>query len=416
MFSDRISDYFEGAAAKYLSAVDADPEKSNQHEIGGLPSVGFKQWLGTPSKDQKLSFPSRQVYLADTDDYPVIHDGQVSWYDCRYKNPSRSPEYRLYYVATPVTRQIRAGDFCLIAKHKNGSLLMVFTPQGSSVERQLRLIFGLGAVGQSFQEGALDEGHLLLPVRLLLEDIGIELNHPASDDDFWLDRLLEKFGGEIFPSTKEFSAFARSSIAQDIDPENAPDDTLMRWMLQEERFFRLYERNIVRERLTTGFGKYGDDVEEFISFSLSVQNRRKSRVGHAFEGHLNTLFKAHGLKFQQGGAHLYTENSKRPDFLFPSFAAYHDPDFPVAKLMMLGAKTTCKDRWRQVLSEADKISIKHLVTLEPSISESQTNEMQARQLQLVVPESLHTTYTSSQQGWLFSLKDFIGAVRVVQSK
>jgi hypothetical protein len=31
---------------------------------------------------------------------------------------------------------------------------------------------------------------------------------------------------------------------------------------------------------------------------------------------------------------------------------------------MLGAKTTCKDRWRQVLTEAIKIPHKHLFTLE----------------------------------------------------
>lgn len=31
MFSDSVADYFEGVAAKYLSAVDARPDKSNQH-------------------------------------------------------------------------------------------------------------------------------------------------------------------------------------------------------------------------------------------------------------------------------------------------------------------------------------------------------------------------------------------------
>lgn len=37
MFDDRISDYTEGVAAKYLSAVDAEPGKSHQHKIGPLP-------------------------------------------------------------------------------------------------------------------------------------------------------------------------------------------------------------------------------------------------------------------------------------------------------------------------------------------------------------------------------------------
>ena len=77
---------------------------------------------------------------------------------------------------------------------------------------------------------------------------------------------------------------------------------------------------------------------------------------------------------------------------------------------MLGAKTTAKDRWRQVLEEAERIERKHLITLEGAISENQTNEMISRQLQLVVPASLHPTFTEHQQGWLFSVSDFLAEV------
>ena len=77
---------------------------------------------------------------------------------------------------------------------------------------------------------------------------------------------------------------------------------------------------------------------------------------------------------------------------------------------MLGVKTTCKDRWRQVLSEAARIPDKHLLTLEPGISENQTNEMQANRLQLVLPSELHVTYRENQQAWLMSLKEFVSHV------
>ncbi|MFC6252851.1 type II restriction endonuclease [Pseudophaeobacter arcticus] len=52
-------------------------------------------------------------------------------------------------------------------------------------------------------------------------------------------------------------------------------------------------------------------------------------------------------------------------------------------------KSTCKDRWRQVLAEAEKVSRKHLLTLEPGISEPQTDQMEASSLQLVVPAPVH---------------------------
>jgi len=79
-------------------------------------------------------------------------------------------------------------------------------------------------------------------------------------------------------------------------------------------------------------------------------------------------------------------------------------------LTMLGVKTTCKDRWRQVLTEAEKISQKHLCTLEPGISEAQTDEMMSHQLQLVVPAPILSTFNTKQQAWLATLSDFISVV------
>lgn len=52
--------------------------------------------------------------------------------------------------------------------------------------------------------------------------------------------------------------------------------------------------------------------------------------------------------------------NKKPDFIFPDGVSYHNFEFQADKLTMLGAKTTCKDRWRQVLNEADRIRDKHL--------------------------------------------------------
>jgi hypothetical protein len=78
---------------------------------------------------------------------------------------------------------------------------------------------------------------------------------------------------------------------------------------------------------------------------------------------------------------------------------------------MLGVKSTCKDRWRQVLAEADKIPSKHLLTLEAAISSNQTDEMQAKDLQLVLPSALHHTYSPAQQKWLMDVSAFIDLVR-----
>lgn len=131
------------------------------------------------------------------------------------------------------------------------------------------------------------------------------------------------------------------------------------------------------------------------------------------ENHVEELLKARNIRYARTAI---TENRNKPDFLFPGTNEYHDSCFGVALLTMLGVKSTCKDRWRQVLDEADRIQRKHLLTLEPSISESQTISMQSRKLQLVLPESLHTTYTETQQQWLMPVHGFIEHVQFNQRR
>lgn len=66
-----------------------------------------------------------------------------------------------------------------------------------------------------------------------------------------------------------------------------------------------------------------------------------------------------------------------------------------------------------MLAEADRIENKHLLTLEPSISVAQTDEMRDKKLTLVLPEALHLSYTSYQRSWLLSLDGFI---RILQER
>lgn len=64
-----------------------------------------------------------------------------------------------------------------------------------------------------------------------------------------------------------------------------------------------------------------------------------------------------------------------------------------------------------MLNEAVRIPDKHLLTLEPSISENQTNEMKSEQVQPVIPQGLHSSYTLAQQTWLINIAGFIDLTR-----
>jgi hypothetical protein len=242
----------------------------------------------------------------------------------------------------------------------------------------------------------------------IITSLGFEVPDTAPD---FLEDLINRFGVS-FPTTAEFSAYARSTLT-DVSPTEEPDNTLMAWLEREELLFKTLEKHIVALKLQQGFGTQGTDVDEFISFSLSVQNRRKSRAGFAFENHLAQIFNACEIQYSKGAK---TERNNKPDFLFPGINYYHNAEFTTQLLTMLGVKTSAKERWRQVLAEADRIGNKHLITLEPAISRNQTDEMIAQNLQLVLPQPLMETYTEEQQTSLITLFDFIGILREKQQQ
>ena len=394
---ESLRKHFTGVAAKYLSGVDATP-KSHQHEIG---SNRFTEILGNPG-DQKVYLDGTFLYLDDGQEEPLRATGVLTWYDTRLNQPHRAPEYRLYYRENAVTLAMTEGDFCVVARREDGSLLLVITPPGSTSEQQIRWLFGIDRIPEKGFDVRQVAGQRMVSVTetAILEELGIEVR---LDDESWLDRLMARFGSEL-PATSIFSAFARETCPDAPAALEDPDSTLMAWIRHEEMLFRTLERQIVEKQLAEGFR----DVDHFVQFSLSVQNRRKSRVGYALEHHLKAIFDACLLRYEW---QAITEHQTRVDFLFPGQAQYHDLEWPADRLLMLASKSTCKDRWRQVLAEAARIEVKHLLTLEPAISTQQTSEMAGHRLQLVVPREIGLSYTARQREWLMDLGQYVQLVR-----
>ena len=399
----QLRDYFAGVGVKRLTAVDSDRRSSNQHEIGTTRDMR-RQFLGDAGRQQ---FQVRYIWLGEDQD-GFAAEGTATHYDTRARKPDRSPEWRLYYPSNPVTEKMQEHDILFLAITRHQLLYFIVVPESSTSERQLSWLFDLRPEGQSFvsREVADDEPELDFAARFILDEIGIEFEEPDADR---LDGIVDEFGG-VFPNTAVFSDLARRTLPE-VRAEDDPDMALVAWLSHEEALFRRIERRAVATRLDEGFRDRSGatDVDGFMSFSLSVQNRRKSRMGHSLEHHLEAVFRAHQIAYVRGAT---TENNQRPDFLFPSIEAYRAaPDGGHAGLTMLGAKSSCKDRWRQVLAEASKIPRKHLLTLEPGISEPQTTQMKNSDLQLVVPKSIQETYTDNQRAWLWSLQEFVRDVQ-----
>ncbi|GAB2753727.1 type II restriction endonuclease [Sinomonas soli] len=408
----RIGDYFKAYAAKKLSAVDIDATRSRQSEIGGTD--GLRSMFGTP--DDKLYLEGKYVYLDDEmEQAPEIIDAPVTWYDPRRFKPGRRPEYRLLYrtKARPVISRVQPGDTLFVAQQDERNVYMLFVKEGSTVLRQLQWMFGMEAqeVVQVGPEIALQPELESLPVEDLLGLLGIEVD---LSDASLLGKMPSRFLlTEAWPTGVEMAQLAQS-LVPDADACTEPDVALMQWVQMETRLFQTLEKHKITDQIGAGFRTpTGDvDIEGFLRLSLSVNNRRKSRAGGSLELHMEAVLKANNVQYARQAT---TEGKKRPDFLFPSVDAYRDPGYPAARLTMLGSKTTLKDRWRQVLNEADRIPNKHLLTLQPGISEDQTDEMKAESLSLVIPRSLHGHgFSLRQQSWLLTVQDFLDELRTRQ--
>lgn len=229
---------------------------------------------------------------------------------------------------------------------------------------------------------------------------------------------FEKFISELdvdFPSSEIMSEAARRIQDTVFDHQeficSNPDRKLLDWTEVEYKLFRALEYARYGEMITRGFSS----VEEFLATANQVLNRRKSRAGKSLEHHLAAIFDGNRIAYQPQAV---TEGNKKPDFLFPSQEAYHDVSFPTDKLISLAAKTTCKDRWRQVINEADRLRgrTKFLCTLQQGISSAQMDEMEAERVVLVVPRPYIQTYPRERQNRIWTLGKFVQYVKEVEAR
>ena len=183
-----------------------------------------------------------------------------------------------------------------------------------------------------------------------------------------------------------------------------PDKELLGWLDMEYELFRKIEDTQYGELIQHGF----PSMQSFIDAANSILNRRKSRAGKSLENHLAAIFDGNSLQYE---TQIKSEGNKKPDFIFPGADAYHNMDYDSGKLIFLGAKTTCKDRWRQILNEANRIPYKHLFTLQQGISPQQLEEMQTENVVLVVPEQYINLYPPMYRASILSLQKFISFVR-----
>ena len=195
----QLRDHFAGVGVKRLTAVDAEPARSNQHEVGTTRAMR-EQFLGEAPRQR---FTVLYIWLGHEEEGLSI-EGTATHYDTRERQAHRAPEWRLYYPSNPVTGVMGEGDTLFLALGNDGLLYFIVAPGGSTSEQQLSWLFGVHPRGRSFvsREFPADGPELDFAARYILDEIGVEYEEPGADR---LDGIVERFG-TAFPSTAEFSA------------------------------------------------------------------------------------------------------------------------------------------------------------------------------------------------------------------
>jgi hypothetical protein len=179
------------------------------------------------------------------------------------------------------------------------------------------------------------------------------------------------------------------------------DERLLRACEIEYAIFRLLEAHLSTAEITQPFS----GIDTFLASASRILNRRKARAGRSLENHVHAVLERAGIPHEMRPA-----IDGEPDVVVPGTSAYRDPSWPEEKLFIIGIKTTCKDRWRQVLNEGRRKREKYLVTVQPGMSARQLDEMQQCGITLVVPQPLHREYPAgarlvSVEQWLRVMKE-----------
>ncbi|MBP0114364.1 type II restriction endonuclease [Bradyrhizobium vignae] len=223
----------------------------------------------------------------------------------------------------------------------------------------------------------------------------------------WLAGKIASFAGEkVMPETLALANEARGKWLKkagrtNINPFDfeTPGDALreisrsIEWDLFRE--YQLRERAVGLVRIVLGDepGKPAiskvihalvDRLPEIDRYMLSAGQQRKARAGVSFEHHIEKMLIDGKVPFAKQAV---MQARKRPDFVLPSLRHLKKAPAGKEKGLILSAKTTLRERWKQVEREMHGSEL-FLGTVDENIAANAIEEMNSMGIRLLVPEHL----------------------------
>lgn len=224
----------------------------------------------------------------------------------------------------------------------------------------------------------------------------------------WLAGDIARFAADraVMPATAELATLARTRYLRDhhlesLDPFalEAPGDAIreISRVIEWDLFRDFQRRERAVELVRALFGDKPDEMDmrsvirllvdgvgDIDRIMLSASQQRKSRAGYSFEHQIEAMLVAGHIPF---GKQVVIEARKRPDFVLPSLGHLRKVLEGPGRGLILSAKTTLRERWKQVEREMGGSDL-FLATVDETIAANAIEDMASMKITLVVPESL----------------------------
>lgn len=156
--------------------------------------------------------------------------------------------------------------------------------------------------------------------------------------------------------------------------EKIQEEIYRQYLLAQEQSGQM----VIDSQIAEQGALYFKDVDKLL---MSIFQSRKSRAGKAFEYIIKELFTRLSYPFSE----QVDIDGAKPDFVMPSEAYFNDK--PLDSIIFT-AKRTLRERWRQVVTEANKGYGYYLATIDEKITRSQIQQAESHKIYIVVPRSL----------------------------
>jgi restriction endonuclease EcoRII-like protein len=364
-------------AVKRLSAVEVDPTRSNQHELNA--TVLMRQLDFPP---ERKSGPLTLVMYSG-DEAPETFEGGYTFSNVREGKP-RAPEYHMYYTSAALPPRAKPGDLLVIFREPGSDELRgVIAAAGTQTEEELLdgLLLNIDAQDMSlkYANAAVSKAQAVTVASALgaMPTTFSATSHPV---------FASAVAAGTLPATAVMAQAGEELVAASGMTITDPDVRLEAMLAAEtELFFAIRDRT-GKERLEalTASGASFAAIELFF---LKRSQSAKSRRGTSLMLHFGSLLTVEGIQFTP---ECNTGKPPPADFMIPSCDAYNDSTFPDARLRMVSAKSTLKERWTEVIPEAGRIDEKYLVTLDKKLTDAVIRAMRDEKVRPFMPRAFLT--------------------------